>query len=474
MAPVGPTCEPDTVYPIVVPDTQTQALGRTFTYAATGNLAARLQVGSRVLVPLGKRTVTAYVVGFAGEKPDFDLKPVKALLADEPLFNERLLALCRWTAEHYQSSLADAIRCAVPSGLDEKTRRTLRVEAPEAAPEALEALRTRAPVQAQALAEILDRGGEAEYWQVKRAVGAARASAAVAALVRKGIVSERRELRPPATRRKHERRVRLLVALDEVDELLEQLRGRAPKQAAIVEAARQAGGEVLAKALAGQVNAPAAALRALQTKGIIAVDTVESLRAPDTGSWETPAASAIELTDAQKRARDLIRGALDAPPATVLVYGITGSGKTEVYLRAIADVLSRGRQALMLVPEISLTPQTIGRLSARFGPDLAVLHSALGRGERYDEWRRVRDGRARIAVGARSAVFAPFASLGLIVIDEEHEPAYKQERAPRYHAREVAIRRAREAGCVAILGSATPSMESFYFGREGRYVYVHL
>jgi primosomal protein N' (replication factor Y) len=450
-----------TTYPVVVPDTQARGLSRAFTYRAPDDLAALLQIGSRVLVPLGRRSVPGYVVEFASQKPAFELKPVKALLADEPLFNENLLALCRWTAEYYLSPLADLIRCAVPRGLDQKTRRTLRIARPEAAEEELTALRARAPIQAEALQAIVDAGGEADYWQVRRALHGKDASGAVAALVRKGIVEESRELRPAATRPKYERQVRLTVPPEEADALVAELRGRAPKQAAVVEAVRQSGGSILGSALVGQVPSPASAVGALARKGILAVEAVESRRAPDTESWEAPTEAPLTLTQEQQEACALIRSALDAPPATVLVYGITGSGKTEVYLRAIADTLARGKQALMLVPEISLTPQTIGRLHARFGDDLAVLHSALGRGERYDEWRRVKDGRARIAVGARSAVFAPFARLGLIVIDEEHEPAYKQESAPRYHARDVAGKRAELEGAVLLLGSATPSLEAY-------------
>src|SRR5690606_18987197 len=145
---------------------------------------------------------------------------------------------------------------------------------------------------------------------------------------------------------------------------------------------------------------------------------------------------------------------------TMLLYGVTGSGKTEVYLQSIADCLALGRQAIVLVPEISLTPQMVERFKSRFGDAVAVMHSRLSDGERYDEWRKIRHGQADVVVGARSAIFAPFAQIGLIIIDEEHETSYKQDDTPKYHARDVAVRRAKQHGAVVVLGSATPSLET--------------
>ncbi|HEY9856527.1 MAG TPA: primosomal protein N', partial [Stenomitos sp.] len=157
------------------------------------------------------------------------------------------------------------------------------------------------------------------------------------------------------------------------------------------------------------------------------------------------------------------------PGEVFLLLGVTGSGKTEVYLQAIASTLARGEQALVLVPEIALTPQTVARFRARFGDQIAVLHSALGDGERYDEWQRLRSGEARVGIGARSAIFAPVARLGLVIIDEEHESSYKQDVAPRYHARTVALQRAAFEGARVVLGSATPSVETYHRAQEGEY-----
>lgn len=225
---------------------------------------------------------------------------------------------------------------------------------------------------------------------------------------------------------------------------------------------------------------PAGAARVLAellTLGFVSVETkIPRRRAPR--NEETAAegtGSVLSLTAHQGAALDAVRRALDAGRYEgFLLHGVTGSGKTEVYLRSIAHALEGGRGAILLVPEISLTPQTCARVEARFGSQVAVLHSRLSAGERAQAWSRLRDGQARIALGARSAVFAPVQNLGLIVIDEEPEPSYKQDDAPRYHARDVAAVRARAAGAVLVMGSATPSVDSFHNVRRGRYRLLEL
>ena len=191
-----------------------------------------------------------------------------------------------------------------------------------------------------------------------------------------------------------------------------------------------------------------------------------------------------ELSCKVGTARRAVRGALGeralppesrrASPHAVLLYGVTGSGKTEVYLQAIDHVLSEGQGAIVLVPEISLTPQTVARCRSRFGGQIAVLHSHLGEGERHDEWHRIRSAEARIVIGARSAVFAPVGKLGLVIVDEEQDGSYKQEETPRYNGRDLAVLRARESGAVVLLGSATPSLESFHQAHTERYRLLRL
>ncbi|MDI3299198.1 MAG: primosomal protein N' [Bacillota bacterium] len=247
----------------------------------------------------------------------------------------------------------------------------------------------------------------------------------------------------------------------------------APARRRVLELLRRSPGPWRRRELERAAGVSAATLRAMVRAGLLAVER----RALERSPWSEPAEADRRppLTPAQERAVQAVREAVESgSPAVFLLQGVTGSGKTEVYLRALEAVLAAGRQAIVLVPEIALTPQTVARFRARFGDRVAVFHSGLGDGERYDEWWRVRRGEADLVVGARSAVFAPCRRLGLIVVDEEQEASYKQEETPRYHARSVALERARRAGCPVLLGSATPALESLAEAQRGRYRLLRL
>lgn len=240
-------------------------------------------------------------------------------------------------------------------------------------------------------------------------------------------------------------------------------------QAAVVEALRARATAMPLSELTHALGISASPVRTLEKKGIVRVGPESVLRAPLADLTILPT-QPLELMPQQAEALSLIRKSVDAgEPPVVLLFGVTGSGKTEVYLQAIVHVLERDQGVIVLVPEISLTPQTVERFVSRFGKRVAVLHSHLSEGERHDEWHRIRDGKADIVIGARSAIFAPVKRLGLIVVDEEHEPSYKQEEAPRYNARDVAVMRGRLEQCSVVLGSATPSLESWHNARQGKY-----
>ena len=262
------------------------------------------------------------------------------------------------------------------------------------------------------------------------------------------------------------------------NEELEKLRKRAPRQAELLEAILRLEAPTRASQLLRQTSLDNQTLRALAKRGLVELREEAVVRDPH-GDEQFIATSNLILNQEQTHALKEITQALDSsersPP--ILLHGVTGSGKTEIYLQAIRAALDRGRTAIVLVPEISLTPQTVERFKGRFADvqdAVAVLHSHLSEGERHDEWHKIHSGRARIAIGARSAVFAPLKNLGLIVVDEEHETTYKQEEAPRYHARDVAIVRAKIEKCVAVLGSATPSLESYHNAAIGKYQLVTL
>ncbi len=253
----------------------------------------------------------------------------------------------------------------------------------------------------------------------------------------------------------------------------EALRAKAAAQAKLLDLLDAEAPRPLAKLLA-EAGTTAATARALERKGLVRIERETVARNPELHHEVVPTAP-LELMPQQAEALALVARAIEADdPAVILLFGVTGSGKTEVYLQAIAKVLERGGGCIVLVPEIALTPQTVDRFRARFGETVAVLHSELSAGERHDEWHRVHEGKARIAIGPRSAVFAPVKNLGLIVVDEEHEPSYKQEEAPRYHARDMAVLRGRFEKCPVVLGTATPSLESLHNAQAGKYVLVRM
>src|ERR1700733_6374323 len=238
--------------------------------------------------------------------------------------------------------------------------------------------------------------------------------------------------------------------------------------------------EILLTELLELAETTTATVRKLEDRGLVEITSEISERDPYARETILPTQS-IVLNPAQSKALGEITKAMNAENSsrTLLLHGVTGSGKTEIYLQALAHELEQGKGAIVLVPEISLTPQTVERFKARFSSGklqtlVAVLHSHLSAGERHDEWHKIRQGRARIVIGARSAVFAPVEPLGLIIVDEEHESTYKQEEAPRYHARDVAVMRGQMENAVVVLGSATPSLESFYNCSRGKYTLLEM
>jgi primosomal protein N' (replication factor Y) (superfamily II helicase) len=262
------------------------------------------------------------------------------------------------------------------------------------------------------------------------------------------------------------------------NEELEKLRRRAPRQAELLEAILRLEAPTRASQLLRQTSLDNQTLRALEKRGLVELREEAVARDPHADE-QFIATSNLTLNQEQTHAVKEITQAFDSPEKSrpILLHGVTGSGKTEIYLQAIRAALDRERTAIVLVPEISLTPQTVERFKGRFADmqdAVAVLHSHLSEGERHDEWYKIHSGRARIVIGARSAIFAPLKNLGLIVVDEEHETTYKQEEAPRYHARDVAIVRAKIVKCVAVLGSATPSLESYHNAVIGKYRLVTL
>ncbi len=406
-------------------------LDQAYTYRVPEALAEAAPVGARVLVPFRNRRLTGVIVdeGPPPETLDFEVKAVLDVLDDVPVCTEELLGLTRWIADYYVCSWGEALKAVLPAGTTVETER--RLTRTDAAP-----------------------GDWADH----------------------DVLEMETTLKEERVRAKTETHLRFAPAFQHTDaaaDLIEQLRGE--KQKAVIEAlagARTQGTPEPRQAdIVERADAPYSTIRSLVEKGMIERVEKEVLRSPLDDLPPPDPPPDHDLLPAQQEALSAITDAVEARRyGTFLLHGITGSGKTEVYIRALKAVRDRGRTGIILVPEIALTPQTVQRFRAHFEGEIAVLHSQMSMGERYDAWRRLRTGDATIAIGPRSAVLAPVENLGLIVVDEEHETSYKQfDPAPRYHARDVAVMRAHRTDAACILGSATPSLESTMNARRGKY-----
>ena len=465
------------MYADIIVQIDVAGLPQPLTYAVPPTLP--LTIGAAVVVPFGAQSAVGYVVALKEDCPPemaAKIKPVAARIENAPGFDAEMLTLAQWVAEQTLCDLRDALRLIVPEVMSSqiKTMLTLAEDWEE------RLAGSRAASQKDLAAALAALGGSAEPARLAKALGQAKPGPALAELRKKGIVTEERSVKLPPSRRKMVRLLRLAVDRDVAGEEAARLeRAGAARQARLLRAlvtAEEEGraAKMPSSGLAVGASAGAAA-KALAEKGLARYTEVPSRRDPFQ-FFGFVAGDAPPLTDAQARATGEIGRHLQARAGrTLLLHGVTGSGKTEVYLDAVAQTLALGRNALILLPEIGLTAQVLDLFKARFGADeVAVLHSALSLGERHDEWRRIQSGEARVVVGARSAVFAPVPHLGLIVLDEEHDGSYKQDSNPRYHAREAAQFRAAQTGAVVVLGSATPSLESFYLAKTGEYELISL
>ncbi len=433
----------------VVVDVPTRALSEPFDYEVPETLDAAATVGAPVVVPFGGQRVVGYVVGrIASSAFEGKLRAIEGVLGG-PLFGPYGFGLADWIAREYVSTLADALRLLLPPG-GSPSAVAVYVAGGE---------RPSGSVRSAVYDAVRD-AGELTSPQLKTID--ARFPGAASALARDGVLTRSWRLRPAA-----------VGAVDDRWACLEEgvaftPSSRATSQRALLDAL--SAGPVRVAELAAELGSIDGPLRALAAAGAVRIERRRRMREPSSPVRAAPRHAV--LSQGQTDTLAAIEAA--RPGSVVLADGVTGSGKTEVYLRAIEKALADGGSAIVLVPEISLTPQTVGRFRARFGDLVAVLHSRLSAGERYDQWDRVRTGDARVAIGPRSALFAPARDLRLVVIDEEHDGSYKQGSAPRYHARAVAERLCAAVGAVLVLGSATPSFESRVAADEGRYLRVRL
>lgn len=434
-------------------------------------LQGKTETGCCVLVPLGNRKLTGYVVGIRAASSLKNLRSIEQVLDPSPLFGPIDLRFFRWISSYYFYPLGKVIRTALPPGTQAKTFKRLALT-----PLGETALSQRLLTDPEhkllhhfsALKSGMSSGG-------KIFTHPAQSTPLVASLVEKGLLALSQSLGPCTAKPRLETFLRIdekVLATFGLEDL-RALRRKAPRQFSLLKWLRKVG-EASPAELTAHLGKAASCRKDLVRKGLLLVSRREVYRTPPVTPQEE-AVDSLRLTPEQADALHAIASKIQARTyGAFLLHGVTGSGKTEVYLRAIEAALVAGRSALVLVPEISLTPQLLGRFKARFGDAIAQFHSRLSEGERFDEWRRIRNGEAMIVIGARSAIFAPLPSPGVIVVDEEHDSAYKQEDRLCYHARDLALVKGKLHGAVVILGSATPGIETYYNTRLGKITYLHL
>ena len=429
-----------------------------FDYQWPTNEAAPL-LGVRVIVPFGKNRKCGIVAGCKTVSKRKQVKEIEICLDRQPLFSEELQTLTRWVAQYYHCSWGEVINCALPGGLRVQFTQEFHwleppLDFPEVfSPTTVQWLRSHSSwkqMQWNALAPSDEENQMMQTWIYEKKIG-----------ITQKISQDR--IRP-----KMERWVRLLVHKPIVAPTR-----KVTKKIKILRILQQTP-EIAWQQIREQVNNPAEVLKQLEQEKIIELFQKRVFRnfLPDT----LPEQESFQILNLEQQGVfEQIQQSLEKQQYhTYLLYGVTGSGKTEVYLHAVQKARSLGKNSLVLVPEISLTPQLVNRFRSRFGDQVALLHSGMEDGERYDEWSRIQQGKATIAIGARSAVFAPLDNLGLIVVDEEHDPSYKQAESPRYHGRDVAVYRGYLNQATVLLGSATPSLESYANTEKKKYSLLQL
>jgi primosomal protein N' (replication factor Y) len=437
---------------------------QTFSYSLPPGLG--IAIGQAVWVPFGDKLLQGVVLELTGSPAVEETKDIAGVIEPRPILSPAHVRLARWISRHYLSPLFDAVALMLPPGFE---RRPLTFISARPIPDDLD-LSTLTPEQGQVW-QLLGGQEGVSLKRIEKVLGKKKAQSVVAQLVRRGLAARSYELEPVKAKPKLEPYLCLAVSADEArNEAAGLHKKRAKKQADLLEYLAKQSGPVPWAEARKNVNSNKVIADALVNKGLVSLEQVEVRRDPlarQTITLSYP----LALTPAQKTAFTEIKSGLSGGKGGVfLLHGVTGSGKTEIYLQALAETVKMGRRGIVLVPEIALTPQTIERFAARFPGRVAVLHSRLSLGEQFDEWQRIRDGKFDVVIGPRSAVFAPQPDLGLIVIDEEHEWSYKQpDKSPRYHTRDVALKLAESTGAVVVMGSATPDVESYYRAQKGDY-----
>jgi primosomal protein N' (replication factor Y) len=492
-------------------------LSKTFTYRLPPSIQRAARVGSRVMVQLGTKPVTGYIVALLPRLRsgtsliESEIKDVQELLDVDPPLTPEVLEITRWVADYYAAPWGEVMRAALPAGINTTVEQTVsittrgqeelaalsvppalaggsfvvgsrqkavgseRVSVPPAShvsvPPASASGSGKTNAKVRGLRLLADEG-DFEVNAFCLRLGAGKTPKWLRELEAEGLIERSYRTRSTPTVAKRRKAVRLIESAVAESQASERRVTEAQQRA--IEVLRANQNEMSVSELIKVADVSESVVRTLAKRGAVE-EFQEKVRRDPLSRAELPDTEDFELTNAQVKALQSTENRLgERVFSTLMLHGVTGSGKTEIYLRAMRAALDMNRGAMMLVPEIALTPILSRRLRAHFGDQIAIFHSSLSKGERFDEWSRLRRGEARVVLGTRSAVFAPVEDLGVIIIDEEQDASYRQEESPFYHARDTAIVRAQKQSAVVILGSATPSLESFHNAQTGKYEYLHL
>jgi primosomal protein N' (replication factor Y) len=448
---------------------------KAFTYSVPKDLQEFTKVGVRAVAPFGKRTITGFIVNIPESislKKD-DVKPISDILDDKPIFNTKILKFYEWLSEYYMCSLGEALKLLVPQGTDVETKRKIIVDK-SFVNELLSKEKKKDTIKFKILLELSSRD-ELNFSLLQKVVKKKNIYSQLRLLHNQGAVTIVDEVEGVKVKAKKVKFVKLAKEIAEIYSNFPELDRKSPKQVKILLKLIEAKGIALPAAeLLHKTESTQSSLKGLEQKGFVKIYEKEVDRRFK--EHYTEEHQSLLLTKQQQNVVDEVLSVLNQNKfKTFLLHGVTGSGKTQVYIELTKQALEKNRTVLILVPEISLTPQITSRFFNNFGDTVTVIHSRMSAGERFDSWRRVLSGKSKVVIGARSALFAPLNKIGLIVVDEEHDASYKSfEMIPRYNARDAAVVLGNIYSCPVVLGSATPSIESMYNAETDKYKLLSL
>ena len=435
---------------------------RTFSYSIPDGMD--ICPGQAVWVPFGNKTLQGIVTSIEKLPAVEETRDIGAVIEPPLILSTQQLELAQWISDYYLCPLFDALSTMLPPGFE---RRTIAYIYPakdfeKSQPSNLTAEQTK-------IIDLLRQKNRLSIKDLEKSFGVKTAQAAISRLISRNLITKSYETAPIRVKPKKETYIELAIDSAAAEEEIQRLYAkRAAKQAEVLEFLMESGTAALSE-VRKKIGCQTETIKTLTSKGLVIIKEYDVKRQPFSYD-EIKKSSHLKLTAQQEAAFNEIQTSLaDNKGETFLLHGVTGSGKTEVYLQALAEAIKLGKRAIVLVPEISLTPQTIDRFASRFPYRVAVIHSKLSLGEQFDQWHQIQNGQYDVVIGARSAIFAPQPQLGLIVIDEEHEWTYKQDNSPRYHTRDVALKIAELNKATVILGSATPDVSSYYNAKKGKY-----